>query len=130
MRSDKPGCFFKKINKIKQTSITLARLATWAGKDLYKKKKEGIGELNRWRCRRGVSLFVGRERENIWQHSQIFIHSSHVFHGVPFLSCFGEYVSQSMWRLSKVHNQRKVNVKHRHALISLPNTHIGRVLKQ
>lgn len=55
--------FFKKINKIKQAWITLARLATWAGKDLYKKKKEGIGGLNRWRCRRGVSLFVGRERE-------------------------------------------------------------------
>lgn len=55
--------FFFFFLNIKQASITLARLATWAGKDLYKKKKEGLGEINRWRCRRGVSLFVGRERE-------------------------------------------------------------------
>lgn len=97
MRSDKPGCFFKKINKIKQTSITLARLATWAGKDLYKKKKEGIGELNRWRCRRGVSLFVGREREYLAAFTNFYSQQSRISRSaifVPFWRvCQSKYVA-------------------------------------
>jgi len=61
------------------------------------KNREGLGEINRWRCRRSASLFCwegerGRESvsepantHTMWWSMAVFIHSRHV-QWAPFLS--------------------------------------------